>query len=59
MIHGQTRITQRDRHKDANRQTESYCAVRECQYKPKVKQCDLLKDVVQKKSFYILTKRIK
>lgn len=50
MIHGQTHTctTQIEQHKDTNRQTESYCAVRECQFKPKVKQCDLLKEVVQK-----------
>lgn len=54
MIYGQTHAstTQIDQHKDTNRQTESYCAVRECQYKPKVKQCDLLKDVIKKKEVF-------
>lgn len=62
MIHGHTHIHTQVLHRQTNtntqthiyRQTESYCAVRECQYRPKVKQCDLSKE-----SFHILTKRTK
>lgn len=35
-------------HIDIYRQTQSYCAVRECQYELKIKQCDLLKEVIKK-----------
>lgn len=43
--HGETKVKT---HKTFYKQTEKFCAVKECQFKPTVKQCEPLKEVLKK-----------
>lgn len=58
VVHVRTTETDKQSQTEIYRQIEKYCAGRECQYKPTVKQCDLNKEVVQKEWCSMLTQRI-